>query len=109
MLYLLGQLRRQSRSSTSSATSPSVPAARPITALLFVFLFGPAIIARCASAGQGTADPRRRAADPSSTKAGTPTMGGLMILSGILVSTLLWANLANVYVWVVLASRSASA
>jgi phospho-N-acetylmuramoyl-pentapeptide-transferase len=29
------------------------------------------------------------------TKAGTPTMGGLMILSGLVVSTLLWANLAN--------------
>jgi phospho-N-acetylmuramoyl-pentapeptide-transferase len=35
-------------------------------------------------------------------KAGTPTMGGLMILSGMLVSTLLWANPTNPYVWVVL-------
>jgi phospho-N-acetylmuramoyl-pentapeptide-transferase len=35
-------------------------------------------------------------------KAGTPTMGGLMILSGMLVSTLLWANPVNPYVWVVL-------
>src|SRR5581483_6590060 len=35
-------------------------------------------------------------------KAGTPTMGGLMILSGMLVSTLLWANPANPYVWLVL-------
>jgi phospho-N-acetylmuramoyl-pentapeptide-transferase len=36
------------------------------------------------------------------TKKGTPTMGGLMILSGAVFSTLLWANLANGYVWVVL-------
>ena len=36
------------------------------------------------------------------TKKGTPTMGGLMILSGLLVSTLLWANPKNPYVWVVL-------
>ncbi|MET0742714.1 MAG: phospho-N-acetylmuramoyl-pentapeptide-transferase, partial [Microvirga sp.] len=36
------------------------------------------------------------------TKRGTPTMGGLMIMSGVLVSTLLWANLENLYVWVVL-------
>jgi phospho-N-acetylmuramoyl-pentapeptide-transferase len=36
------------------------------------------------------------------TKKGTPTMGGLMILSGWLVSTLLWGNLGNRYVWVVL-------
>ena len=36
------------------------------------------------------------------TKKGTPTMGGLMILSGLIVSTLLWANLASRYVWIVL-------
>src|SRR5439155_1581434 len=35
-------------------------------------------------------------------KQGTPTMGGLMILSGIFVSTLLWADLTNLYVWAVL-------
>jgi phospho-N-acetylmuramoyl-pentapeptide-transferase len=35
-------------------------------------------------------------------KAGTPTMGGLMFLAGITVATLLWADLDNVYVWVVL-------
>ena len=34
---------------------------------------------------------------------GTPTMGGLMILAGVTVSTLLWADLANPYVWIVLA------
>ncbi|MFN3498179.1 MAG: phospho-N-acetylmuramoyl-pentapeptide-transferase, partial [Pannonibacter indicus] len=36
------------------------------------------------------------------TKKGTPTMGGLMILSGLIVSTLLWADLRNPYVWIVL-------
>lgn len=36
------------------------------------------------------------------TKRGTPTMGGLMILAGVTVATLLWADLTNVYVWVVL-------
>ena len=35
-------------------------------------------------------------------KAGTPTMGGFMILAGLLVGTLLWADLSNLYVWVVL-------
>ena len=35
-------------------------------------------------------------------KAGTPTMGGFMILAGLLVGTLLWADLKNLYVWVVL-------
>jgi phospho-N-acetylmuramoyl-pentapeptide-transferase len=74
-----------------------------ITALLFVFLFGPAIIDRLRLL-QGKGQPIR-ADGPKShiiSKAGTPTMGGLMILSGMLVSTLLWANPANPYVWVVL-------
>src|SRR5215469_12393040 len=35
-------------------------------------------------------------------KSGTPTMGGLMFLAGIFVGTLLWADLTNPYVWVVL-------
>jgi phospho-N-acetylmuramoyl-pentapeptide-transferase len=35
-------------------------------------------------------------------KAGTPTMGGLMFLAGITVATLLWMDLSNIYVWVVL-------
>ena len=35
-------------------------------------------------------------------KAGTPTMGGFMILAGVIVSTLVWADLSNLYVWIVL-------
>jgi phospho-N-acetylmuramoyl-pentapeptide-transferase len=74
-----------------------------ITALLFVFLFGPAIIDRLRLL-QGKGQPIRPDGPQSHilAKAGTPTMGGLMILSGALVSTLLWANPANPYVWVVL-------
>ncbi len=74
-----------------------------ITALMFVFLFGQTIIDRLRLL-QGKGQPIR-ADGPKShliAKAGTPTMGGLMILSGMLVSTLLWANPANPYVWVVL-------
>jgi len=74
-----------------------------ITALLFVFLFGPFIIDHL-RLRQGKGQPIRTDGPQSHiiTKAGTPTMGGLMILSGMLVSTLLWANPANRYVWVVL-------
>ncbi len=74
-----------------------------ITALLFVFLFGQQIIDRLRRF-QGKGQPPRLDGPKSHilTKAGTPTMGGLMILSGMLVSTLLWANPANPYVWVVL-------
>jgi phospho-N-acetylmuramoyl-pentapeptide-transferase len=74
-----------------------------ITALVFVFLFGPAIIDHL-RLRQGKGQPIR-ADGPQShliTKKGTPTMGGLMMLFGIVVSTLLWANPANRYVWIVL-------
>lgn len=73
-----------------------------ITSALIVFLFGPSIIAAL-KIRQGKGQPIR--ADGPEThfaKAGTPTMGGLMILCGVLVSSLLWANLSSVYVWVVL-------
>lgn len=75
-----------------------------LTALLFVFLFGPMIIRRL-RVSQGKGQPIRDDGPQSHllTKKGTPTMGGLMILSGLVVSTLLWANLTNPYVWVVLA------
>ena len=73
-----------------------------MTALMFVFLFGPAII-DLLRLKQGKGQPIRE--DGPAThfaKKGTPTMGGLMILSGVTVSTLLWANWANWYVWIVL-------
>ncbi len=74
-----------------------------ITALIFVFLFGQTIIDRLRLL-QGKGQPIRSDGPRSHTlaKAGTPIMGGLMILSGMLVSTLLWANPANPYVWLVL-------
>jgi phospho-N-acetylmuramoyl-pentapeptide-transferase len=75
-----------------------------ITALVFVFLFGPAIIDQL-RLKQGKGQPIRSDGPQSHlvTKKGTPTMGGLMILSGLVVSTLLWANPLNPYVWIVLA------
>ena len=74
-----------------------------VTALVFVFLFGQPIIDQL-RLKQGKGQPIREDGPQSHlvTKKGTPTMGGLMILSGLLVSTLLWANPANPYVWVVL-------
>ncbi|MCC0047685.1 MAG: phospho-N-acetylmuramoyl-pentapeptide-transferase [Tepidamorphaceae bacterium] len=77
--------------------------AATLTAMLFVFLFGPWII-RSLRVRQGKGQPIRTDGPESHfAKAGTPTMGGLMILTGLLVSTLLWADLSNGYVWVVLA------
>ena len=73
------------------------------TGLLFVFLFGPWTISML-RLKQGKGQPIREDGPASHllTKRGTPTMGGLMILAGVLVSTVLWANLANHYVWIVL-------
>jgi phospho-N-acetylmuramoyl-pentapeptide-transferase len=68
------------------------------TSAFIVFVFGPRIIASL-RIRQGKGQPIR--ADGPQThfkKAGTPTMGGLMILAGIVVSSLLWADLSNVYV-----------
>jgi phospho-N-acetylmuramoyl-pentapeptide-transferase len=75
-----------------------------VTGALFVFLFGPWIIDHL-RLRQGKGQPIRTDGPQSHllTKIGTPTMGGLMILSGLVVSTLLWANPLNPYVWIVLA------
>jgi phospho-N-acetylmuramoyl-pentapeptide-transferase len=73
-----------------------------VTSAFIVFLMGPAII-KSLRARQGKGQPIR--ADGPEThfkKAGTPTMGGLMIVFGVIISSLLWANLTSVYVWVVL-------
>ena len=73
------------------------------TALFFVFFFGPRIIAAL-RIKQGKGQPIREDGPQSHllTKKGTPTMGGLMILSGLIFATLLWANLKNPFVWIVL-------
>jgi phospho-N-acetylmuramoyl-pentapeptide-transferase len=73
------------------------------TAMLFVFLFGPWIIDHL-RLRQGKGQPIREDGPESHlvSKRGTPTMGGLMILTAVTVSAVLWANPANPYVWIVL-------
>src|SRR4029078_9857736 len=73
------------------------------TAALFVFLFGPWIIDHL-RLRQGKGQPIREDGPESHlvTKRGTPTMGGLIILTAVTVSAVLWANPANPYVWIVL-------
>jgi len=74
-----------------------------MTAGLFIFLFGPRII-KSLRIRQGRGQPIRKDGPVSHLlqKQGTPTMGGLMILSGLTVAILLWCDLTNPYVWVVL-------
>jgi phospho-N-acetylmuramoyl-pentapeptide-transferase len=74
-----------------------------LTALVISFVVGPWIIAwlrRIQKEGQ----PIREDGPESHliTKAGTPTMGGVLILLAISISTLLWADLTNGYVWAIL-------
>ena len=70
-----------------------------VTALLTAFLVGPGVISRLRRHGIGQVV---RADGPATHlgKAGTPTMGGLIILTACLLPTLLWARLDNAYVWI---------
>ena len=71
------------------------------TALLFGFIFGRPLI-DLLRRKQGKGQPIRDDGPQSHfAKAGTPTMGGLLILSALMVSTLLWARLDIAYVWIV--------
>ena len=74
-----------------------------MTALFLSFMFGPWLISQM-RVKQGKGQPIREdgPARHLIEKQGTPTMGGLMILASVLVSTLLWADLSNLYVWTVL-------
>ena len=72
------------------------------TALIFGFLFGRPLI-DLLRRKQGKGQPIRDDGPQSHlSKAGTPTMGGLLILSALMVSTMLWARLDNPFVWIVI-------
>ncbi len=72
-----------------------------LTALLLSFIIGPKMIARLA---RNQVRQPVREFGPSShlPKAGTPTMGGALIITAIVFSTVLWADLENRFIWVVL-------
>lgn len=72
-----------------------------MTALIISFVIGPKLI-RTLQIRQKGGQPIRDDGPASHllTKQGTPTMGGLMILIAVLLSTMLWADLANGFVWV---------
>src|SRR5580704_7754428 len=74
-----------------------------VTALIISFVCGPGVIAWLKSK-QGEGQPIRDDGPQTHLlrKKGTPTMGGFLILLALTVSTLLWADLANPYVWVAL-------
>ncbi|HSK10726.1 MAG TPA: phospho-N-acetylmuramoyl-pentapeptide-transferase [Vicinamibacterales bacterium] len=80
--------------------------AATLTALAFGLLIGPRLIARLRAFQVGQVV-RHEGPASHRAKAGTPTMGGLLILAAALVPTLLWADLSNVYVWIAVITTAA--
>jgi phospho-N-acetylmuramoyl-pentapeptide-transferase len=81
-------------------------AAASITALFISLVLGPWLIRRLRAFQIGQVI-RQEGPQSHQTKAGTPTMGGLLILAAALVPTLLWADLTNVYAWVAVLATAA--
>jgi len=77
-----------------------------ITALFISLVFGPWVIRRLREFQIGQVI-RQEGPESHRAKAGTPTMGGLLILSAAVIPTLLWADLTNPYVWVAVLSTVA--
>jgi phospho-N-acetylmuramoyl-pentapeptide-transferase len=79
-----------------------------ITALLISLLFGGRVIRMLRELKVGQ---QIREEGPAShmAKRDTPTMGGVLIIGSVLISTLLWARLSNLYVWIILLATAAFA
>jgi len=73
-----------------------------VTAIVISFVLGPWLIGRLRALQRGSETIREDTPERHRSKAGTPTMGGLVILAALLISTLLWTNLHNRYVWILI-------
>jgi phospho-N-acetylmuramoyl-pentapeptide-transferase len=80
-------------------------AAATFTALVISLVFGPVLIKKLREFQIGQVI-RQEGPASHRPKAGTPTMGGLLILTAALVPTLLWADLTNLYVWIAIGSTA---
>lgn len=72
-----------------------------MTALMISFMLGPWMIRKLAAMKIGQSV-RSDGPQTHLVKAGTPTMGGALILASVVMTTLLWGDLSNAYIWVVL-------
>src|SRR3954447_7836125 len=77
-----------------------------VTALAFSLLLGPVMIRRLRDFQIGQVI-RQDGPQTHRAKAGTPTMGGLLILAAALIPTLLWANLTNPNIWIAVIATTA--
>ena len=81
-------------------------AAASMTALVISLVMGPWLIRRLRDFQVGQVI-RQEGPESHRAKAGTPTMGGLLILAAALIPTLLWADLTNIYVWIAVLATAA--
>jgi len=81
-------------------------AAASMTALVVSLVLGPWLIRRLREFQIGQVI-RQEGPESHRAKAGTPTMGGLLILAAALVPTLLWADLTNIYIWIAVLATAA--
>ena len=81
-------------------------AAASMTALVISLVMGPWLIRRLRDFQIGQVI-RQEGPESHRAKAGTPTMGGLLILAAALTPTLLWADLTNIYVWIAVVTTAA--
>ncbi|HHY49968.1 MAG TPA: phospho-N-acetylmuramoyl-pentapeptide-transferase [Alphaproteobacteria bacterium] len=102
MLYFLGQLGESLQLFNVFRYITFRTGGAVVAALFFVFLFGPGMISALRLRQGGGQPIREDGPQGHLSKKGTPTMGGLMILAGAVISTLLWSDLGNGYMWVVL-------
>ena len=103
MLYHLAQYLQQFHSGFNVFNYLTLRAILGVlTALSISFLIGPYMIRKLSSYKVGQ-PVRNDGPETHLIKAGTPTMGGALIIVAIAISTLLWSNLENRFVWVILA------
>ena len=76
-----------------------------VTALLISLVFGGRVIRMLREMNVGQ-QIREEGPQAHMAKRGTPTMGGVLIIGSVLISTLLWARLSNLYVWIILVSTA---
>src|SRR5918911_824083 len=79
-----------------------------ITALLISLIFGGRVIRALRELNVGQ-QIREEGPQAHMAKRGTPTMGGVLIIGSVLISTLLWARLTSLYVWIILVATTAFA
>jgi phospho-N-acetylmuramoyl-pentapeptide-transferase len=106
LLYLLGPLGDHVPGLNVVRYITFRTAASSLTAFTLSLALGPWVIRRLRAFQIGQVI-RQDGPTSHRPKAGTPTMGGLLILAAVFAATLLWANLSNVYVWIAVVATGA--